>query len=697
MLPPENIPTIVSQGPNPREEKVSPARLAVVQYVIAAVVLVLLTGLWRLQVLNASDYRMLAEANRVRKVPILAPRGKLFDRDGRLLVDNYSSVACYLLREQMKDPQAEVRMIADGLHLSPDQVEDTLRHFQFAPKYQPIPLKADITPDEQAFIEAHRNELPELELLEEQRRLYPKDGFAAHLIGYVGEVSENDLNQPKYAFYEPGDVVGKSGVEQAYDSLLRGTDGSRDLIVNSHGREIGKLGEELAKPGQDLRLTLDIDVQTAAEKALEGKNGAIVAMDPHTGEVLAMVSRPIFDPNQFAVRLSRAYWNGILTNPEHPLLNKAIQAQLAPGSTFKIIMSVAGLSEGIAQTQHVFCGGGAEFYGHYYHCDKHHGGVDIDHAIPWSCDVFYYVLAQRLGIDTIARYAGSFGLGQKTGIDLPEEAAGTLPSTQWKMKNFHQQWYAGETISVGIGQGAVAATPLQMARALSGIASGGALKRPHVVFPVEVPAGQREAFHESYPGSGDKDVPIAAPVWQTVTEGMAAATTGNGTAFASHLEGIDFAGKTGTAQVMSHDALARTGKSKKTQPNSWFVGMAPRRNPDIVVAVLWENGDWGSNSAKLAAQVIDAFVEKQRKREGNLLIAKAPAAAPEPVKAGIGGGDEPVSTAPKPPGDNSKKAAIFPEQGSKPAPHRAALVELPGPVSSARYPGETRPPRITAQ
>ncbi len=620
MLPHEDPPEIVSQGPASREEKVSPVKLATVQYVIAAVVLILLTGLWRLQVLNASDFRMLAEANRIRKVPILAPRGKLFDREGKLLVDNYSSVACYLLREQMKDPQAEVRMIADGLHLTTDQVEETLRHYQYAPKYEAIPLKADITPDEQAFIEAHRNELPELQLLEEQRRLYPRDGFAAHLIGYVGEISEQDLNQSKYAFYEPGDVVGKSGVEQAYDSLLRGQDGSRDLIVNSHGREIGKLGEELAKPGQDLKLTIDLDVQMAAEKALEGKNGAIVALDPHTGEVLAMVSRPIFDPNQFAVRLTRSYWNGIITDPEHPLLNKAIQAQVAPGSTFKIIMSVAGLSEGIAQTQHVNCSGGIDLYGHYYHCDAHHGGVDIDHAIPWSCDVFYYVLAQRLGIDTIARYATSFGLGQKTGIDLPEEAAGTMPSTQWKMKNFHQQWYAGETISVGIGQGAIAATPLQMARALSGIASGGALKRPHVLFPAEIPADQREAFRESFPGSGDKDVAIASGTWQTVTEGMAAVTT-TGTAAGVHLEGIDFAGKTGTAQVMSHDALARSGKGKKTEPNSWFVGIAPRRNPDIVVAVLWENGNWGKNAALLAAQVVDTFVEKQRKRQGNLLAA----------------------------------------------------------------------------
>jgi penicillin-binding protein 2 len=364
----------------------------------------------------------------------------------------------------------------------------------------------------------------------------------------------------------------------------------------------------------------------AAEKALEGKVGAIVAMDPHTGEILALASRPTFDPNQFSVRLTRSYWNEILNNPDHPLLNKAIQAQLAPGSTFKIIMSVAGLQENEAQTMRVMCNGGASFYGHFFACDKHHGMVDIHNAIPWSCDTYFYTLANKLGIDTIARYATSLGFSQRTGIDLPDEVSGTMPSTAWKMKNFHEKWYAGEVISVGIGQGAVTATPLQLARALSGIASGGVLRRPHIVFPDEVPAQELSAIHETFPGSGDATIPLFPENWQIITDGMAQATTPGqfNTAGASHLEGIDFAGKTGTAQVMSHDALARSGGGHHTVPNAWFVGMAPRRNPDIVVAVLWQNGDWGSNSARLGAQVIDAFVNKQRKRENNVRIAETP-------------------------------------------------------------------------
>jgi penicillin-binding protein 2 len=622
-----------SERPIDRDEKVSPGKLHATQYLVVLMLAVLVAGLWRLQILGASSYRLLAEANRIRKIPVMAPRGKLFDREGRILVDNYPSVSCYLLREQVKDLTADLPMIARGLDLPVEQIEASLRRYASAPKYQPIPLKQDITPDEQAFIEAHRNELPELETVDEQRRLYPRDGFAAHLIGYVGEISEQDLNLDKYRMYEPGDVVGKSGVEQTYDAILRGTDGSRDVIVNSHGKEVGHLGQQLAIPGQDLRLTIDLDLQRSAEQAMDGKIGALVAMDPHTGEVLAMVSRPTFDPNQFSVRLTKTYWQQILDNPDHPLLNKTIQAQVAPGSTFKIIMSLAGLEEGIAETMHVNCQGGGIFYGQFHACDKHHGSVDIDHAIPWSCDTFYYTLAERLGIDTIAKYAVSVGISQKTGIDLPEEAAGIMPSTAWKLKTQHERWYPSEAISVGIGQGAITATPIQLARAIGGIASGGVLRRPHVVFPDELPKDMAASIASTYPGSGDRVVPITPANWETITDGMYEVMGAGGTAGAAHLEGIDFAGKTGTAQVMSHAALARSGGGHRTVPNAWFVGMAPRRNPDIVVAVLWENGDWGWHSAQVAAQVIDTFVNKQRRRDGNLRFVEAakPAESPRPA------------------------------------------------------------------
>ena len=614
-----------------RREKLSAIKLSSMQYIVAIVMLVLGAGLWRLQVLGASNYRVLAEQNRIRKVPVLAPRGRIFDREGRIIVDNYPSVSCFLLREGQAHLEQDLPLIASGLHMTVEQIHATIRHYQSAPKYQPIPLKQDITPDEQAFIAAHRDDLPELETLDEQRRLYPSGGFMAHVIGYVGEVSEADLNNSKYAFYSPGDVVGKSGIEEAYDEMLRGTDGSRDVIVNSHGKEVGMMGQELAVPGKDLRLTIDLDLQKAAERALEDKTGAIVAMDPHTGEILAMVSRPTFDPNQFSVRLSHTYWQSIITNPDHPLMNKAIQAQLAPGSTFKVIMTLAGLEENAAQDMHVVCNGGATFFGHFFACDKHHGSVDIHSALPYSCDTFYYTLANKLGIETIAHYADEVGIGHKTGVDIPDEASGIMPSEGWKLKTQHDKWYAGETISVGIGQGAIEVTPLQMARALSGIASGGVLRRPHLVFPDELSHDQLAAVQNNYPGSGEKTISITPENWQVITDDMANVTQSPiGTAAETRLDGIDFAGKTGTAQVMSHTALAATNKGHNTVPNAWFVGMAPRRNPDIVVAVLWEHGNWGNNSSKLAAQVVNAYITKQRTRAGNLMkVAETPAAKPE--------------------------------------------------------------------
>ncbi len=617
-----------------RGERLSGVKLTVVQYGILAMMLALSAGLWRLQVLGAENFRALAEQNRIRKVPVLAGRGKLFDRENRLIVDNYPSASCFLVREQNRSVDADLPLIARGLHLDLEQLRTTLRRYRTAPGYQPIPIKQDVSADEKAFIEAHRNELPELETIEGERRLYPRDGFASHVIGYVGEVSEEDLNQTRYAAYEPGDVVGKGGIEEMYDELLRGQDGSRDVIVDSHGREVGYLGTQHAIPGQDLRLTIDNDLQRAAELALGDRNGAIVAMDPRNGEILALVSRPSFDPNAFAVRIERAEWNKLITDPDHPLMNKAIQAQLAPGSTFKILMSVAGLQEGVAQDLKVNCAGGWGPYGFYHHCDEKHGAVDIHNAIPYSCDTFYYQLGDKLGIDRIAKYATKFGYGQKTGIDLPNEQAGLMPSAQWLMKNYHRRWYPDETLDVAIGQGAVEATPLQLARIIGGIASGGHLVRPHVVFEDQLPAEFRKDLLETLPGSGDVDIPIDPDNWVTITDGMYDVTQPGylHTASSAHLEGVDFGGKTGTAQVMSHQALDKTSKGRSTDPNVWFVGITPRRNPELVVAVLWQNGNKSYYPARIGAKIVSAYVEKQRRLAHNLMPVKAP--PPPPVEVG---------------------------------------------------------------
>lgn len=609
-----------------REEKMSSIKLTAVQYGILAMMLALAAGLWRLQVLNVENFKQLAEQNRIRQVPILAPRGKLFDRYGRLLVDNYPSVSCFLVRDPRHDIDADLPLIAQGLHLDVNDLRSMLNRYRLDPIYRPILIKQDITPDEQAFVAAHRNEVPELETIEVERRLYPPNGFAAHLIGYVGELSEADLNTPQYAFYQPGDVVGKAGVEKAYDQILRGQDGSRDVIVDSHGREVGYLGTEHAIPGRDLKLTIDLDVQRAAELALGDREGAVVAMDPRNGEILALVSHPSFDPNQFSVRINRAEWNQLLTDPEHPLMDKAIQAQLAPGSTFKIVMSVAGLQEGIAQNLHVYCNGGADFYGHFFHCDRHHGPEDIETAIPDSCDTFFYTLADKLGIDTIAKYAKEFGFGQTTGIDLPNEEPGLMPSAEWVLHTQHHRWYAGETISVGIGQGAIEATPIQLARYISGVASDGHMVRPHVVFPDEVPSYYRKEILQNYPGTGNAYVPINPQTWMIITNAMSQVTEPGPfhTAVSAHLNGIDLAGKTGTAETISDAALKSSGlKGRTTIPNVWFVGFVPRRNPELVVAVLWMHGDFSYYAARIASRVVAAYVDKQRRLDHNLPMEQA--------------------------------------------------------------------------
>ena len=595
-----------------RDEKVSSSRLTAVQYIILVVFLVLAYGLWRLQVVQSEFYSALAEKNKTREVPILAPRGKILDREGRTIVDNYPSFTALLLRDSSRDLSGDADLIAQGLHLDPKEVRERLRKFAGTPQYQPVYLKEDITPDELAFIESHRNELPELDTIMAHRRLYPRNGFMAHLVGYVGEVSEQMLNQARWELYNPGDVVGKSGVELQYNKVLMGKNGSRQVLVNSKGQEVRELEEKPAVPGHVLKLTLDIDLQIAAEEAMADKNGAMVAMDPHTGEILAMVSRPTFDPNDFAVRISRGEWNKLVTDPDKPLLNKAIQAQLAPGSTFKILMSVAGWQEGIAQTLNVHCNGGATFYGRRFGCwvKTGHGAVDLTKAIYQSCDVFFYTLAEKLGIDRVSKYATAMGLGQKTGIDLPEEASGVMPSEEWKLRNFKQKWYAGETISVGIGQGAVATTPVQLMRAIAAISMDGRMVVPHVASPTGLPPEYLETHHYT----DVTNVPINPDGFNLITDAMARVLLPEGTAPSAHVPGVDIAGKTGSAQIVSLAVRALHQNNEALNQNGWFVGFTPRRNPDIIVAVLFEGGEHGKLAARLATQVIKVYVDKQRRQ-----------------------------------------------------------------------------------
>jgi penicillin-binding protein 2 len=453
-----------------------------------------------------------------------------------------------------------------------------------------------------------------------------------------------------------------------------GKNGSLQVLVNSRGKEVGTLSDVQAVPGKQLKLTIDLDLQIAAEQALQGRPGAIVAMDPRTGEILAMVSRPAFDPSAFAVRVTRDEWNRLMTDPGKPLLNKAIQAQLAPGSVFKVIMATAGMQEGIAQNLVVSCGGGKNFYGRFFKCwiaSTHatHGSVNISKAIFQSCDSYFYTLAEKLGISRIAKYATMLGLGQKTGVDLPQEVAGVMPSEEWKIKNFKQKWYAGETISVGIGQGAVATTPIQLARAFGAITTDGSLRRPHIAFPEQFP----QEFKQVSRYNDETRIPIDEKNWVTITDALALVVSPGGTAASAHLPGIDFAGKTGSAQTVSNELKKKMSASEKSKfkDNGWFVGVTPRRNPELVVAVLLEEGEHGFFAARAASLVIKAYVEKQRNRQTQVAKSNASTTNQAEVAAVWHGGDSQ-------PGENRLQGGHFKvplDSAAKPAKTAPGLAQ----------------------
>jgi len=576
-------------------------RIAGFQYFIVAIFLFLITGFWVLQVREGESNSQLAERNRIKTVPVLAPRGKLLDRDGRVIVDNQAAFTLLLTRENLN--MDHIDGIAAGLHLDPADVRARIKRFASRPKYVPVVIKQELTPAEITFVESHRdaNTYPEMELIQNQRRLYPQNGLAAHAIGYVGEVSETELDTPEFAKYAQGAIVGKAGLERQYNDMLMGVDGERRVVVDSSGREREVLESTEATPGNNLQLTLDLDLQAVAELALEGQRGAVVALDPRTGEVLAMVSRPAFDPNAFAAHITNEYWKELTSGNDNPMLNRAIQAQFAPGSTFKPIMALAGLETGTIDDNDTFhCPGGATFFGRYFKCwqKKGHGNVNVHLGIVQSCDVFFYNLGNKLGIDNIAMYAEMAGIGKKTGIDLPGEAEGLMPSTKWKLRTQRQKWYAGETISVSIGQGAVTVTPLQLAAAIGGIVSEGNWFKPHMVKT----AATLEPRH----------VDLRPESVASVVSGMYGVVNEGGTGAAARIEGIEFSGKTGSAQRISND-LRKSGliAEDDAKDNGWFVGFAPRQNPEIVVSVLLEGGEHGALAAPIARDVIKSYFDKK--------------------------------------------------------------------------------------
>lgn len=575
-------------------------RIAVFQYITVGVFLFLIGGFWVLQVRDHEAISEMAERNSIKTVPLLAPRGKILDRDGRIIVDNNPSFNVVLLQESLKPEHLDA--IAEGLNVDAQELRARVARYASRPKYVPIPVKQELTPAEIAFVESHRDPetFPELELVEAQRRLYPQNGLAAHVIGYVGEVSELELNTNEFAKFSQGDVVGKAGLERQYNDTLMGVDGQRRVVVDSAAREREVLEKKEAIPGKALQLTLDLDLQAVAELAMDGRRGAVVALDPRSGEILAMVSRPTFDPNVFTGRIKAQDWKDLIENPDHPLLNRAIQAQFAPGSTFKPIVAIAGLESGtIDDSFHANCTGGSTFGDHYFKCHATHGFIQLHEAISHSCDVFFYEAGNRIGIDNIAQYATMAGLGKRTGVDLPGEAEGLMPTPRWKVRVQHDKWQVGETVNVSIGQGAVTVTPIQLASAIGGLAIGGVWYKPHLTKDASIGEPRHGDFN------AENVARVVSGMYGVVNEPGGTGTTGA-------IPGLTVCGKTGTAQRVSNE-LAKSNKTVREQlkDNAWFVGFAPRENPEIVVVALFEGGEFSTLAAPIARDVIKAYFDKQ--------------------------------------------------------------------------------------
>jgi len=575
---------------------------------------VLLLGFWKLQVIDADKYSSMAERNRVRYIPVIAPRGRMLDRDGRVLVDNRPSFSVLLLRDDLAQVEKHLAGISDGLGIPIDDLRDQLTNTKNLPKFQPIIIKPDASQADIAFIESHRSDIPVLEMISVSRRRYLPGGFLAHAAGYVGEVSEQQI-EASNGKLRPGDFAGKTGLERQYNDLLQGTDGMRRVVVNSIGQEKERLATQEAIPGKQIQLTIDYDLQEIAEQSLGTRPGAAVALDPRTGEVLAMVSHPALDPNDFAVRISADDWKNLNEDRQKPLLNRAIQAQLAPGSVFKIVTATAMLEDkNPPESFTTFCPGYATFYGRQFKCwvfgKSSHGVVGLHKAVLESCDIFFYNVGMRLGIDRLSYYGSKLGLGRKTGIDLPEELPGLMPSAEWVERVFHRKWYAGETISVSTGQGAVITTPLQLAHTIGGIAMGGVFKQPHLL--------------KDAPNVGEERFALSESTVEKITDAMYGVVNEGGTGASLKLAGIEFSGKSGTAQVIGYATREKFGKQKKFEDNAWFVGYAPRRNPEIVVAVLvQESGKHGGEAAgPVVKDVIKAYYDKKNKKAQGQVTAE---------------------------------------------------------------------------
>ena len=586
-------------------------RLSVLQYVITVVFSILAVSFWVLQVVEHAKFEEMAENNHQRTLALRAPRGLVFDRDLKVLVENRPSYSISIVREHTRDLSRTVRLLASVLEVDENAVRAIVDRHRREPTYRPITIVQDATLAQVSRVRARRLdfELPDVVVEEVPTRRYPET-MAAHLFGYVGEVSDREVADDDAL--KSGDIVGQAGIEKIYNAMLMGEDGAKRVVVNSVGREIRTLEEDEPTEGKRVQLTIDYDIQKAVEDGFKasGFNGAAVILDPSDGAVLAFASLPAYDPNAFASGIDRATWAALNTDELRPLNDRAIQGRYSPGSTFKMAVAIAALQENVISPDFkVHCGGSATFFGRPFKCWKKggHGTMDLRHAIEQSCNVYFYTVGNMTGIEKINKWATLLGLGEKSGIDLPNELQGIVPSPEWKQQRFKEKWYAGETISVSIGQGGVSLTPVSMAVYAATLANGGTRVTPHLLKAVDDGNGWK-AVPPPPPHSTSPFDPVKL---QAVRDGLWMVVNAGGTGRKARIVGRDISGKTGTAQVISNQGRASARTTKDLRDNGWFVFFAPRDNPKIAGVVFLEHGMHGPNAAALTHHVLDTFFAKQ--------------------------------------------------------------------------------------
>lgn len=593
------------------------ARTRVLYSIVIVSFVALVARLFILQIVQADRYTFLSENNRVRIKRIPGTRGMIFDRQGQLLVDSRPSFDLLFVPEDTEEPENTLRQLARYLGREEKELLAVLEENKRRPAFEEVVLGRDVDWSTVVAVETHQLDLPGVTLRARPRRSYADGPIGAHVLGYLGEIGSKQLKALKARGYALGDEVGQYGLERRWEDLLRGQSGGQQVEVDALGRRVRVLHEVTDVPGYTVHLTLDRQLQETAFQALKDKEGTIVALDVHTGDILAMVSTPAFDPNVFSRGIKSEEWSALIKDRLRPLSNRSIQGQYPPGSAFKVIMTIAGLEEGLIQPESRISDPGYYVFGNRAFRDwkkQGHGSVDLHRAIVESCDVYFYQVGQRVGVDRIARWARAFGLGEKTAVALDDEKDGLIPDSVWKRKKYRQPWYPGETISLAIGQGYLTVTPLQMANMMAAVANGGTLYRPRIVNKVESVDG---AVVREYGPEKIRTINVKPATLERLRNALADVVRSNaGTGGAARSSIVEIAGKTGTAQVV--EMRGAYVKSEQlayfVRDHAWFVSYAPAQNPKIAVVVLVEHGGHGgSAAAPLAKKVIEKYMELQNR------------------------------------------------------------------------------------